>query len=67
MQRASQNSGKTESDLLDEFRRANGIEDSPMHDKLPQYRALAFTGDGIRRATFAVGVHEAIGGPIARG
>jgi hypothetical protein len=59
-QRISPTCDKTESELLDERRRAAGIEDSPMRNGLTQYRALAFSGGGIRSATFALGVLQAI-------
>jgi hypothetical protein len=56
VQGASPNGGKTEGELFDERGRAAGIEDSPIRDKLPRYRALAFSGGGIRSATFALGL-----------
>lgn len=55
--------------LLDQRRQAVGITGAPTRGRRPLYRALALSGGGIRSATFALGVLQAIardGNPAAK-
>ncbi|MGH6646985.1 patatin-like phospholipase family protein [Aquabacterium sp.] len=52
---------RTEGELLNERRQAAGLaQDVPTQGGKPRYRALSFSGGGIRSATFSLGVLEAI-------
>jgi hypothetical protein len=57
----------TEASMLDQRRADGGLDTMLKHKGRPLYRALALSGGGIRSATFALGVLQAMCKPAAPG